>query len=345
LCKSGFFAKVTDVPFQPVQEGGHYVSTEIVSGNRVSVEKFHNKVSELGLWKYFEMKVFLFKSPNDPSWKVQFLYVRLLKQDINQFEGLTTEHLQFIHAVRKIDELYIILDQVALAKDLSINNISASLELTPNAVRYDSFYRSHPQNEIFGVTDACYKLLKTGNKSIELAENQILLVSEFNGLFDNLPDAVANRLDLQFWNGTYAPFVVFIAPIPIEIARTEINDQNILMILVIYITTTSMHKDILNDIVITGEIKNRGTNTANFVELIATFYNINNQTVGNENTFTKPTILQPGQAAPFTMYLSPKDISLSQIKSVKYHLSWKYAVSSPLPSSSASKTLVPNRSS
>ena len=113
----------------------------------------------------------------------------------------------------------------------------------------------------------------------------------------------------------------------------------------LYITTTSMHKDVLNDIVITGEIKNRGTNTANFVELIATFYNINNQTVGNENTFTNPSALQPGQAAPFTMYLSPKDMPLDQIKSVKYHLSWKYAVSSPLPPSPASKTLVPNRSS
>ena len=100
----------------------------------------------------------------------------------------------------------------------------------------------------------------------------------------------------------------------------------------IYITNTSMHKDALNDIVITGEIKNRGTNIANFVELIATFYNINNQTVGNENTFTKPSTLQPGQAAPFTMYLSPKDMPLGQIKSVKYHLSWKYAASSTSPS-------------
>jgi hypothetical protein len=101
----------------------------------------------------------------------------------------------------------------------------------------------------------------------------------------------------------------------------------------LYIITTSMRKDILNDIVITGEIKNRGTNIANFVELIATFYNINNQTVDNENTFTKPSTLQPGQAAPFTMYLSPKDMPLSQIKSVKYHLSWKYAVSSSTSSS------------
>jgi hypothetical protein len=114
----------------------------------------------------------------------------------------------------------------------------------------------------------------------------------------------------------------------------------------LYITTTSMHKDVLNDIVITGEIKNRGTNTANFVELIATFYNINNQTVGNENTFTKPPTLQPGQAAPFTM--GPKDMPLSQIKSAKYHLSWNYAASStssPTSPSPASKILLPNTSS
>jgi hypothetical protein len=113
----------------------------------------------------------------------------------------------------------------------------------------------------------------------------------------------------------------------------------------LYITNTSMHKDVLNDIVITGEIKNRGTSTANFVELIATFYNTNNQTVGNENTFTKPPTLQPGQAAPFTMYLSPKDMPLSQIKSVKYHLSWKYPVSSSISPSSASRILLPNISS
>jgi hypothetical protein len=107
----------------------------------------------------------------------------------------------------------------------------------------------------------------------------------------------------------------------------------------LYITNTSMHKYVLNDIVITGEIKNRGTNTANFVELIATFYNINNQTVGNENTFTKPSTLQPGQAAPFTMYLSPKDMLLDQIKSAKYHLNWKYAVSTTSSTSPASKVL------
>jgi hypothetical protein len=70
--------------------------------------------------------------------------------------------------------------------------------------------------------------------------------------------------------------------------------------------------------------------------------------VGNKNTFTKPSTLQPAQAAPFTMYLSLKDMPLDQIKSAKYQLSWKYvgsssahSLTSPLPNS---KTLIPNTS-
>ncbi len=94
-----------------------------------------------------------------------------------------------------------------------------------------------------------------------------------------------------------------------------------------------MHKDTLNDIIIAGEIKNRGARTANFVEVISTFYNINNQTLGNKNTFTKPSTLLPGQAAPFTDSLSPKDISLNQINRVKYNLSWKYAAVATAPHS------------
>ena len=31
----------------------------------------------------------------------------------------------------------------------------------------------------------------------------------------------------------------------------------------LYITTTSMYKDVLNDVIITDGIKSRGTNTAN----------------------------------------------------------------------------------
>jgi Prolyl oligopeptidase family len=116
----------------------------------------------------------------------------------------------------------------------------------------------------------------------------------------------------------------------------------------LYITTTSMHKDTLGDIVITGEIKNNGTNTANFVELIATFYDTSNQTLGNKNTFTEPTTLQPKQAAPFTMYVSPTDMPLNRIDHVKYHLDWQNGSGSAnkeLPKTGSLKTASGSESS
>jgi hypothetical protein len=91
----------------------------------------------------------------------------------------------------------------------------------------------------------------------------------------------------------------------------------------VFIISTTMHEDSIHDIVISGEVKNRGTETTNFVQIIATFYDPNNMTVGNKFTYTEPTTLQPGQTAPFTMYVSPSDMSLNEIDHVKYHLDWQ----------------------
>jgi hypothetical protein len=229
LCKSVSFTKEIDTALQPGQDRAQYVSNGMVSSNKESVKKFKNKIHELNLWKHFEIKTFLFKSSKNNSWKIQFLYIKLFEQPPNQLEGLTTEHLKFIHAVHEIKKLDVILDQIALATEVTLNDISASLDLIPNELTFDSFYKSHPQSGIFGVKDACYKVLKAGNNSTELQENEIFLISEFKGSFDNLRDAVVDRLDLQFWDGTYAPFVVIIAPIPIETATVNINNQNLLM--------------------------------------------------------------------------------------------------------------------
>jgi hypothetical protein len=43
-----------------------------------------------------------------------------------------------------------------------------------------------------------------------------------------------------------------------------------------------------------GEIKNNGTETAEFVQIIATLYNANNVTLGSEFTYTEPTSIEPG---------------------------------------------------
>ncbi len=57
------------------------------------------------------------------------------------------------------------------------------------------------------------------------------MISELEGSFDNLPDAIVNILDLSFWDGTCAPFVIVLAPLPIEIVTAEISKQRILMTL------------------------------------------------------------------------------------------------------------------
>lgn len=229
LCIERVFVKET--AYEPIEVREQRSSSDVMARhNLTSVEKFLNKVNELDLWKHFEIKAFLFKSGSNDMWKVQFLYVRLLEYPVDQSVGLTTSHIRLIHVVREIDELKDILYQIT-SERISVNEVSASLGLVPNKIRYDSFYKFHPQSQIFGVSEACYALLKSGNNSMELAENQTLLISEFEGSFDNLPDAIVNTLDLSFWDGTYAPFVIVLAPLPIEIVTAEISKQRILMTL------------------------------------------------------------------------------------------------------------------
>ncbi len=168
LCIERVFFKET--AYEPIEVREQRSSSDaMATHNLTSVENFLNKVNVLNLWKYFEIKVFLFKSgSNDISWKVQFLYVRLLGYPVDQSVGLTTSHIRLIHVVREIDELKDILYQIT-SERISVNEVSASLELVPNKLKYDSFYKFHPQSQIFGVSEACYEILKSGSNSMELA--------------------------------------------------------------------------------------------------------------------------------------------------------------------------------
>jgi hypothetical protein len=90
----------------------------------------------------------------------------------------------------------------------------------------------------------------------------------------------------------------------------------------VYITGTVMHKTALNDIQIDGEVKNNGTQIVDFVQVITTFYDANNITLGNDMTYTNPSNLQPGQSAPFSVFTG-EHIPIEDIKSAKYHLKWE----------------------
>jgi hypothetical protein len=58
---------------------------------------------------------------------------------------------------------------------------------------------------------------------------------------------------------------------------------------------------------IVGEIENNGNETAQFVNVIATFYNQNGTVVAADFTYTNPYDIEPGQKAPFQIILTEED--------------------------------------
>ncbi|MFB3889099.1 MAG: FxLYD domain-containing protein [Candidatus Bathyarchaeia archaeon] len=57
---------------------------------------------------------------------------------------------------------------------------------------------------------------------------------------------------------------------------------------------------------VVGEIQNNGNNTANYVEVFATFYDTAGNVVAEESTFSNPSTLSAGQKAPFDILFVEK---------------------------------------
>lgn len=82
-----------------------------------------------------------------------------------------------------------------------------------------------------------------------------------------------------------------------------------------------LDNDVLN---IVGEIRNTDSVSADFVEVIATFYDATNSTLGSDNTFTDPTDLDPGQSAPFEMNAGLfKNLPVEDVRYIKFHVDWQ----------------------
>ena len=85
----------------------------------------------------------------------------------------------------------------------------------------------------------------------------------------------------------------------------------------------TVRKDASGDIHLIGEITNKGTQTARDMEIIATIYNAQNQTIGKENTFTDPMNIEVGQSAPFEMTIGSVDnVPVDEIDHIKLHIDW-----------------------
>ena len=70
------------------------------------------------------------------------------------------------------------------------------------------------------------------------------------------------------------------------------------------------------------EVQNTGTESAEFVQIVASFYNGNGQFVGTSFTYTTPTTVSPGTKAPFDIQLLTDDRIAKESKSYQLTLTW-----------------------
>jgi hypothetical protein len=68
---------------------------------------------------------------------------------------------------------------------------------------------------------------------------------------------------------------------------------------------------------VVGEVKNNSPSTANFVKIIGTFYDSNNQVVATDFAYTNPSGISSSGTAPFEIILSSASVPISQISNYK----------------------------
>ena len=202
----------------------------ILSNNKISIEKFKQRIQLHGFWNYFEIKALLFKPAEQDVWNVQFMYVRLLEEASNVLEGIKTDHLLLLHHLCDISQLNDLLRQITTGDTIKIGQITASFELIKNKIKFEFYQRSHPFAISFGVDYPCYALSKSGPNSDQLKAVQVRLTSELRNLnrpFEDIRDAVARALGVGFMAGAYSPFIVVLAPMLMDVTHLEMDEEKI----------------------------------------------------------------------------------------------------------------------
>jgi hypothetical protein len=184
-----------------------------IHDNKINVKKF-----KLTVTKDFEVKALIFTSLDDSNWKIQFLYVRILADGPPAIlPAVITPHLKLVHSIYGFNQLNNFLDQLTVGKEITLGQISGSLHLIPNRIKYDVYDGTTSSTRDFGINEPGHMLFKAGNTSTELYSVEQHLGSELrshNPMYENLQDAVTKALQLPWWRwGTYAPFVVIWNPI------------------------------------------------------------------------------------------------------------------------------------
>jgi hypothetical protein len=74
---------------------------------------------------------------------------------------------------------------------------------------------------------------------------------------------------------------------------------------------------------IVGEVLNQAPVAANFVKIIATFYNAYGQVIGTDFTYADPSDLAPGQRAPFDLVVPEGSVPMYQINRYGLMVDWQ----------------------
>jgi hypothetical protein len=72
---------------------------------------------------------------------------------------------------------------------------------------------------------------------------------------------------------------------------------------------------------IVGEVENNGTATADFVQITASFYDLNGQIVGSEFTYADPSSIEPGSRSPFEIFITSEAIQ-DETERYEFTLQW-----------------------
>ncbi|MFZ1875449.1 MAG: FxLYD domain-containing protein [Nitrososphaeraceae archaeon] len=72
-----------------------------------------------------------------------------------------------------------------------------------------------------------------------------------------------------------------------------------------------------------GEVENGLSRSIDFVKVTGTFYDVNNNVIGTDFTFTDPDTLEVGETAPFDLTFYTEAIDPSEVATYKIRVSWR----------------------
>jgi parallel beta-helix repeat protein len=89
------------------------------------------------------------------------------------------------------------------------------------------------------------------------------------------------------------------------------------------ISSSSAFIDKMGNLHIVGEVQNNSTTHIKSVEVIGTFYSINNTVVRTESVYTQPEDLVRGYVSPFELLLLSINVPVKEIDHYKLQLTWQ----------------------